>query len=446
MSTHPSRRTFLQSSTLTTAALTAGYTATAAGFKVNETLAVGCIGTGGRCRRLMQALAKIPGVKIVAVADVWDQHLELGKKLADAKAFATKDYHALLARKDVDAVLVGTPDHWHVPVTVDACAAGKHVYVEKPLTHELSEGERVVEAQNRHKRVVQVGMQQRSMPHLIKAREIIQAGTIGKVIKVHCTWNRNVRRDKAKKLNIDPKTVDWTRFLGTARKQPFDAYRFRNWRWFWDFGGGIFTDLMVHWIDVVHWCLDLEPPRVATSIGDFNMAKGLWETPDTVQTLLRYESKSRKVEGRKVGEERKAEGGGRKADVPTSDRRPLTSGFRPPTVEVYFEGTFSNARNGAMTEFMGTDATLYCDRGRYEIHPERHRRIKYSELVLGAGPRGADFYNKPDGETVHLANWVEAIRKNRKPSAPAEAGVVAAAAAHLANQALREGKVVRRGK
>jgi predicted dehydrogenase len=437
----PTRRTFLQSSTLTTAALTAGYTATAAGFAANETLSVGCIGTGGRCRRLMQALAKMPGVKIVAVADVWDHHLELGKKLADAKAFATKDYHALLARKDVDAVVVGTPDHWHVPVTVDACAAGKHVYVEKPLTHELSEGKRVVEAQNRHKRVVQVGMQQRSMPHLIKAREIIQKGTIGKVIKVHCTWNRNVARARRGKLAIDPKTVDWTRFLGSARKQPFDAYRFRNWRWFWDFGGGIFTDLMVHWIDVVHWCLDLEPPRVATSIGDFFMAKGLWETPDTVQTLLRYESKSRKVEGRKVGE-------GDNRTVTPSPAHPVTHSrvTEASTVEVYFEGTFSNARNGAMTEFMGTDATLYCDRGRYEIHPERHRRIKYSELVLGAGKRGLDFYNKPDGETVHLANWVEAIRKNRKPSAPAEAGVVAAAAAHLANQALREGKVVRRGK
>jgi predicted dehydrogenase len=322
------RRKFLQSTTLTTAALTAGYTATAAGFKANETLAVGCIGTGGRCRRLMGALGKIPGVKIVAVCDVWDHHLALGKKLADAKAFATKDYHALLARKDVDAVVVGTPDHWHVPVTVDACAAGKHVYVEKPLTHALSEGRRVVDAQNRHKRIVQVGMQQRSMPHLIKAREIIQAGKIGKVVKVHCTWNRNVPRARRGKLAIDPKTVDWTRFLGSARKQPFDAYRFRNWRWFWDFGGGIFTDLMVHWIDVVHWCLDLEPPRLATSIGDFNMAKGLWETPDTVQTLLKYQRSE--VGGRKteVGGRRTEVGRG-KRQVPIADLRSPTSDLRP---------------------------------------------------------------------------------------------------------------------
>ncbi|MFQ5734097.1 MAG: Gfo/Idh/MocA family protein [Planctomycetaceae bacterium] len=408
MTTPIPRRRFLQSTTLGTAgALTAGYTGTAAGFAANETLNVGCIGTGGRCRRLMQSLAKVPGVKITAVCDVWDRHLELGKKLADAKAFATKDHHALLKRKDVDAVLIASPDHWHVPLTVDACAAGKDVYVEKPLTHDLSEGKAVVDAQNKHKRIVQVGMQQRSMPHLIKARELIQSGKIGKVIKVHCTWNRNVSRARRGKLKIDPRTVDWTRFLGNARKQPFDAYRFRHWRWFWDFGGGIFTDLMVHWIDVVHWVLDLKPPAIAASIGDHFMAKGLWQTPDTVQTLLKYPDKN---------------------------------------VEVYFEGTFSNARNGAMTEFMGTDATLYCDRGRYEIHPERHRRIKPSELVLGTGPRGRDFYDKPDGESVHLVNWIEAVRSRKPPSAPAEAGVGSAAAAHLANKALREGKVVRAGK
>jgi len=406
MSIRPSRREFLQSTTVTTAALTAGYTATSAGFAANETINVGCIGTGGRCRRLMKSLADIPGVKITAVCDVWDRHLALGKQASDEKAFATKDYHEVLKRKDVDAVLVGTPDHWHVPVSVDACAAGKDVYVEKPLTHDLSEGKSVVAAQNRHKRIVQVGMQQRSMPHLIKARELIQAGTIGPVVKVHCTWNRNVMRARRGTLNIDPKTVDWDRFLGKARQQPFDAYRFRHWRWFWDFGGGIFTDLMVHWIDVVHWCLNLDYPKVATSIGDHFMAAGIWETPDTVQTLLRY---------------------------PEHD------------VQVSFEGTFSNARHGAMTEFMGRDATLYCDRGRYEIHPERHRRLQPSQLVLGDGPRGRDFYNKPDGETLHLANWLEAIRTRKKPSAPAEAGVSAAAAAHLANTALREGQVVRAG-
>jgi predicted dehydrogenase len=333
---------------------------------------------------------------------VWEQARNDARKLADSKAFVCVDYHELLDRSDVDAVLIGSPDHWHVPMTVDACAAGKDVYVEKPLTHDLAEGAAVIEAQNRHQRVVQVGMQQRSMPHIQKARELIKSGHIGDVHKVHLTWNRNTPRWKKVSYGIDSKTLDWTRFLGTAPEQPFDEYRFRNWRWFWDFGGGIFTDLMVHWIDVAHWLLDLDHPALAASIGDHFQAAGVWETPDTVQTLLRYPEQE---------------------------------------VQAYFEGTFCNARNRAMIEFMGTKGTIYIDRGRYEVHPDPHQDLQYSELVLGPEPRGADFFSNPNGEVLHLANWVECCRTRQKPNAPAEAGVGAAAAAHLANASLRSGRM-----
>jgi predicted dehydrogenase len=403
-----SRREWLESLGIGAAGLvTAGYTTTAKGFAANETITVGCIGTGGRCRRLMQSLATIPGVKIAAVCDIWDFHLAEGKKLAQPDAFSTKDHRALLDRKDIDAVVIGTPDHWHVPTTVDACTAGKDVYVEKPLTHELSEGQRVIDAQNKHNRIVQVGTQQRSMPHLQKAYEIVKSGQLGEIHKVHLTWNRNTPRSARPNLNIDPKTVDWKRFLGTAKPQPFDEYRFRQWRWFWDFGGGIFTDLMVHWIDVVHWYLDLDHPTTAASVGDHFQAKDLWETPDTVQTLMKYPG------------------------VKNSDS----------SVQAYFEGTFVNARNAAMCEFMGSEATLYIDRGRYEIHPERRSKLKASELILGDGPRGADFYNQPDGELLHLANWIECIRTRKRPACPAEVGVSSASAAHLANRSLRSGAI-----
>jgi len=297
-------------------------------------------------------------------------------------------------------VVIASPDHWHVPMTIAACAAGKDVYVEKPLTHKLEEGQAIIDAQNQHRRIVQVGTQQRSMPQFHKARELLKAGRIGKVFKVHLTWNRNSDRLRRGPLGIDPGKVDWKAFLGNAPAQPFDEYRFRNWRWFWDFGGGLLTDLMVHYIDVVHWFLDLDLPLQATTIGSHFLAKGIWETPDTVQTLLLY----------------------------------------PGDVQVYFEGTFSNARNGAMLEFMGTDATLYLDRGRYEIHPERGQG-SYEEWVLGSGKRGQDFYDKPDGEKLHLTNWLECVRTRQRPTAPAEAGVSAAAAAHLANRALRTNQV-----
>ena len=363
------------------------------------------IGTGGRARVLMKALDSVPRPRIAGFADVWDGALAEAAKIAPSDAFRTKEYRELLSRKDIDAVIIGSPDHWHVRMAADACAAGKDVYVEKPLTHTLAEGRSIVEAQNRYKRIVQVGTQQRSMPHLIKAREIVRSGQLGTIHKFHMTCNRNVARRAAASLTVDPASVIWPAFLGDAPKQEFDVYRFRNWRWFWDFGGGIFTDLMVHWLDTVNWMLDLDVPESATSIGDNIHAKGVWQTPDTVQTLLHFPSRQ---------------------------------------LQLYFEGTFINQRNAAMTELMGTEATLYIDRGRYEVIPEPRRGAGASEWILGSGPRGADFYENPPGEVLHLTNWLECIRTRQKPVCPAEEGVKSAAGAHLANHALRTGQVARR--
>ncbi len=374
----------------------------ARGFAANDTLNVGCIGTGGRCQALMKALAGVPGVRIAAVCDIYDKHLAAARGLADPKAFALANYHELLARKDIDAVLIASPDHWHVPMTVDACDAGKDVYVEKPLTHDPAEGRAVIDAQNRNHKVVQVGTQQRSMPHMLKAHELLKQGRIGKVVKVHMSWNRNQgSRMQRTPQGVDPKGVDWAAFLGKAPAQPFDEYRFRNWRWFWDFGGGLLTDLMVHWVDVAHWFLGVDHPLKAASLGDHVASRGVWQTPDTIQCLLSY----------------------------------------PGEVQMMFEGTFSNAHHGARTAFMGTDATLYLDRGAYLIDPERGQG-KAEALILGTDPkRGRDFYDKPDGELLHLANWVGCVRSRSRPNCPAEAGVGSASAAHLGNRAFRSGQV-----
>lgn len=402
--TKETRRAFLEKGAgLVGASTLIGATAveSARGFMANDTITVGCIGTGGRCQHLMKSLAQIPNVKIAAVCDVFDPNREAAKKLSDRDATGFKDYHELLARKDIDAVLIASPDHWHVPMTVDACAAGKDVYVEKPLTHDLAEGDRVIKARDDHKRIVQVGMQQRSMPHLQKAKELIEAGRIGRVFKAHLTWNRNQTDRMSRNAgSIDPNQLDWKGFLGSAPDQPLDAYRFRNWRWFWDFGGGLLTDLMVHWVDVVHWVLKLDHPDRAVTIGNHFAAKEVWETPDTIQTLLLY----------------------------------------PGDIQVYYEGTFSNARNGAMCEFMGTEGTLNLDRGAYRIFPERGKG-SYEEMIVGTDPaRGRDFYDKPDGERLHLENWLSCIRDRKAPNAPVEAGVGSAAAAHLGNLAYRSGK------
>jgi predicted dehydrogenase len=376
----------------------------ARGFAANDTIRVGCIGTGGRCRTLMKSLAQVSNVRIAAVCDVYEPHLDQARKLADPAALATRHYREVLDRKDIDAVLIGAPDHWHVPMTVDACGAGKDVYVEKPLTHDPAEGRAVINAQDRSRRIVQVGTQQRSMPHIEKARALYKEGRIGKVLKVHLSWNRNAPvRTRKTPLNVDPKQLDWKAFLGNAPDQPFDEYRFRNWRWFWDFGGGLLTDLMVHWIDVAHWFLDLDHPEKAVTIGTHFSAQGNWETPDTIQTLLTY----------------------------------------PGNLQVHFEGTFSNATHGAMIAFMGTDGTLYIDRGRFEFYPERGRKGTPESLILGTNPphRGADFYDKPDGELLHLTHWIDCVRSRQRPNCPAEAGVGAASAAQLGNRAYRNGGV-----
>jgi predicted dehydrogenase len=391
-------------------AVTSGFVASRLGYAANDTIGVGVIGTGGRAQVLMKSLATIPGVRIAAVCDVWDKHLAEGKELAHSSAFTTKEYRQILDRKDIDAVLIGTPNHQHVPMTVAACSAGKDVYVEKPLTHNLAEGPSAIEAQNRYQRIVQVGQQQRSMPQFQKGYELIKSGQLGTIRKVHLTWNRNSPWGSGQ-YDVDPSTVDWKAWLGNARPQPFDPYRFREWRWYWDFGGGVLADLMVHYIDVAHWYLGTDHPEKAVQIGD-KFTSPQWETPDTAQALLHYPD---------VG------------------------------AQVYFEATFMNARNAAMLEFMGSEATLYLDRGRLEVIPEHKRdphnrnptlpTVPEMSLVLGTGPKGADFYDQPDGELLHLSNWIECVRSRKTPVTPAEAGVSSASAAHLGNIALRDDSV-----
>lgn len=390
------RRDALTAAGATWALTTTRFSAGAATWPSDE-IRVGGIGVGGRFRHLARSFAKISGLRLVACCDVRQDNLAAAAKFAEPKAQSTVEFREILDRKDIDAVVIAAPDHWHVPMTIAALDAGKHVYVEKPLTHNAAEGQTVIDAETRAKKAVQVGMQQRSMPHIQKGFELVRAGRIGKVHKVRITWNRNAPRGTSKRVAIDAKTVDWQRFLGSAPPQPYDAFKMVEWRWHWDFGGGIFTDLMVHFLDVVNWYLDLELPGSAHSIGDNFQTAGLWETPDTVQTLLRYPQQQ---------------------------------------LQIHFEGTFVNARDAAMAEFMGRDGTLYIDRGRYELHPERGVG-RYEELVLGKGKRGADFFETPDGELLHLEDWVTAMKSGRPTRCPAVAGVRAAAAAHMANAALR---------
>ena len=401
------RRQFL--STGLAASLAAGLhaagTPARASRLANETIEVGVVGPGGRGRWLMERLRRLPGVRIAAVCDVWDEARAAGLKLADPRAAQFTDYRRMLEAADLDAALVATPDHQHVPVSAACCEAGLDVYCEKPLTHSAAEGERIVRAVRDHGRVMQVGTQHRSMPHLVEARDLLRSGAAGEISKVRMTWNRN-QPDRGRPPRVDPAAVNWPLFLGDAPDQPFDSQRMRAWRWYWDFGGGIFTDLMVHWADTARWMLELPAANRAVSVGDFFVNAGLWETPDTVQTLLSFPS-----------------------DDPAQ-----------PAPQLHFEGTFANHRDRACCEFMGSGATLYVDRGRYELIPQHRSGVTPRErLEAPELPRGLDFYDAVDGAKLHLQNWIDCVRTRAEPSCPVEEGVASADLAHRANAALPAG-------
>ena len=398
-----SRRTFVAAS-LAAGLHAAGRPARA--FRlVNDTLEVGVVGPGGRGRWLMDRLSKIDGVRLAAVCDVRDDNRAAGLDMADPRAAGFVDYRTMLDAGGLDAVLCATCDHQHVPVSAAACEAGCDVYCEKPLTHFPAEGENIVKAVRENDRILQVGTQHRSMPHLAQARDLLKSGAAGDICKVRMTWNRN-QPNRGSARPFDPAGVNWPLFLGGAPDQPFDAQRMQNWRWYWDFGGGIFTDLMVHWADTARWFLGLPAATRAVSVGDFYTNAGLWETPDTVQTLLSFPQP--------------ADG--------------------PPAPQLHFEGTFANHRDRACTEFMGSEATLYIDRGRYELIPQRGKKVEPKSWVASPDrPRGLDFYDAVDGAAAHLKNWVDCVWTRAEPACPVEEGVASTDLAHLANAALPAG-------
>ena len=411
----PDRRRFLTRSLAAGLFAAAGPPAARAGRSANDLIEVGVIGIGGRGRHLMERLRTIDGVRIAAVCDVWDAARAAGQKLADPRAAVFADHRTLLdgAGPDgsgPDAVLIAAPDHQHVPLTIAAVGAGCDVYVEKPLTHDPAGGDRLRAALAGKDRIVQVGTQQRSMPHLAEARDLLRTGVLGRVVKVRMTWNRNQPDRGARVPQIAPGSVDWPAFLGDAPPQPFDPYRFRQWRWFWDFGGGILTDLMVHWLDTARWFLDLPAPTAASAIGHHFVNGGRWQTPDTVQTLVTF---------------------------PSAGTNPPVGGANSAAVQLHFEGTFANHTDRAMCEFQGEHATLYIDRGRYELIPQHRSGVAPRERIDGQGLRGLDFYAEVDGAQYHLQNWIDCVRTRATPACPAEEGIASAAVAHLANAALR---------
>lgn len=253
------RRSFLITSGLTALASTRV-------FGANDRLRLGIIGAGERMKGLLNAADNAGAYEIVAVSDVYGPHRDAIKERSNGMATTHLDYREVLA-KDVDAVIIASPDHWHVPMAVDALKASKDVYLEKPVTHTLEEGAVLTRAVRASKQVLQCGMQQRSWAHFRDAVDLIQGGSLGRVVQVRTYWWQNYQRDWPKKP-VDPQELDWKMWLGSAPDQPYTQEKFFHWRWFWNFGGGAMTDLFTHWIDVAHWAMKADQPHQAQMLAD----------------------------------------------------------------------------------------------------------------------------------------------------------------------------------
>jgi len=252
------------------------------------------IGTGVEGCVIAHAALSCPGVEVVAACDLYDGRLTAAREYAKKDIFTTKDYRAILDRKDVDVVLVATPDHWHAKITADACAAGKDVYCEKPMSHTVDQAFAMIDAQQKYNRIVQVGSQCRSSIVYAKAKEIFSSGALGQVTAVEASLDRN-DASGAWVYPIPPdaseKTIDWNQFLGDAPKRPFDPKRFFRWRCFRDYGEGLPGDLYVHMLTGIHHVAGITaPPLRASAMGGIFRWTDSREAPDMIWTLFEYPS------------------------------------------------------------------------------------------------------------------------------------------------------------
>jgi predicted dehydrogenase len=350
----------------------------------NDTVRLGLIGAGQRGTYLLDAAEKAGSYQIVAVSDVYAPNREAIKERSGGLASTHLDYRELLL-KDIDAVIIASPDHWHVQMAVDALKAGKDVYLEKPVSHTLEESTALMRAARSRKRILQCGMQQRSWRHFRDAVDLIQAGSLGRVVQVRTYWWQDYQRDWPTKP-INQQALDWKLWLGSAPDQPYSEEKFFHWRWFWSFGGGAMTDLFTHWIDVVHWAMKVDQPRDVQILADKYVFEK-WDCPDTIQAAYRY-----------------------------------------PGFDVIFEGMMSSSIDDGGMEFRGTDATIKINRGGFTLYREGVPR-EQNPILSERSYR--------DGTIDHLENFFDCIKSRKEPNAPVETGIAAARAGQIGNLAFR---------
>jgi predicted dehydrogenase len=417
------RRQFIQHAA-GTALISAAALSTARILGANDRVNVGLIGCGGRGRSDADLLRQVPGVGIVAVCDVYEPHAAAAKAWAGSRCQSYSDFRRLLERKDIDAVLVATPDHWHAAVTVLACQAGKDVYVEKPLAHNIREGRKMVQAARRCNRVVQTGTQHRSAPHIQQAAGIVRSGQIGPIHFVR-VWNYlNMSPDGVGQVadSAPPAGLDWDFYLGPAPQVAFNKNRFLvSYRWFWDYAGGMATDYGTHRLDTVHQILGVYAPRSAVAAGGRYELKDGAETPDVLQITYEYPGFVLSYEASMMNDH--------------------GCGGRTPGKQYYLTRASDDRPHGMA--FYGTKGSLFVDRVGFEVYPEP--RGESGPGAVRTADAGQGFRTErieaagADATALHLKNFIDCVRSRQKPVADVEIGQRSTTVPHLGNIAFRTG-------
>ncbi len=403
MTNDVNRRDFLKATTVAAGAVTAASLGPSIGrvLGANERVVVGVIGCGGMGRANMRYQMGTQKVDIAAVCDVYEPHLQRALEMTDGKATTYKDFRKLLERKDIDAVIVATPDHWHALAATLACEAGKDVFVEKPLALTIGEGRRMVQVARRTNRVVQVGTMQRSGEHFQRAVEIVKSGVLGKISFVR-TWNYGNEYPEGIGNPPDsdpPKELDWDMWLGPAPYRKYNPNRcIYEFRWFWDYAGGKITDWGTHLIDIAVWAMGEDSPKyVSASGGKYHLLDNR-ETPDTMEATFEFDNW-------------------------------ILTYTNQDTNSHGLDG------RGYGIQFYGTNGTFFVDREGYELFPEyeqvgKERRAKTMPVSSGGSKQ-----NEP-----HAENFIECIKTRKRPICDVEIGHRSTLLPHLGNIALWTGQ------
>ena len=394
--TNLSRREFLAASALAAGAVArGGEPETRRRVGPNDQIVLGFIGLGGMGSGLLDIFRKLPDVRVGAVCDVYEPHRLRAKQTAGGNPSDHKDFREVLDRKDVDAVVIATPDHWHAIPTILACQAGKDVYCEKPLSYRIAEGRAMVKAAEDNKRVTQMGNLIHATENYHRVVEIVRSGVLGKITKTR-VWMAGDHSGKGRPADTEPPAgLDYDFWLGPAPLRPFNPIRFLfNWRFTWDYAGGTLMDFCCHIVDLVHWAMEVDAPETICATGGRYALQDNLETPDTLEVVYHY-----------------AKG----FDMVWSQSDASSHGF---------EG------RGLGIEFQGTDATLVADYGTFQVFPEKGRTI---ELPAASLPRSVG----------HHREWLDAIRTRARCACHFEYGHRLTSVGHLGNIALWTGEKLR---